>query len=300
MKMNCHDLELILSARLDGEATASQWRLAEEHMATCTRCAQIYQDFQAGADLLKRRLPSLEPPPTLWLGIAARLENAERPARSMPFGAWWQRFLELLAPSTPRALQLVRFGFAVLALFAVGLPVVLNLTQKEEMIATNAPAARDTTFAATALPPGPSSPTARNQLASAGLERRMVDYLEETRLLLLEVKNGTSADQDLDLNGLRQASQRLLEQTVTLEADLRQEDVVLLQNLLEQLEPVLLDLANLADAPEREEVELLRAAIRQKELLIKIEIVDLEALERRRPPQRESPPERRPLDKTVI
>ncbi|MGH7492982.1 MAG: anti-sigma factor family protein [bacterium] len=299
MKMNCHELELILSARLDGEATASQWRLAEEHMITCVRCTKIWQDFQGGADLLKHRLPSLEPPATLWYGIAARLEHAGRPARLAPFGAWWRRFLELYAPQTPRALYLVRAGFAVLALAALGLPFVLNLSQ-EQMIATNTPATRDTTFAATAPPRSPSAQAAQNQFVSAGLEQQMVNYLEDTRLLLLEVKNGTSEDQTLDLSDLRRASQRLLEQTVTLKADLKQEDVALLKNFMEQLEPVLLDLANLADAPEREEVELLRAAIRQKDLLIKIEIVDLKALERQRLPQRESPPERRPLDKTVI
>jgi hypothetical protein len=299
MRTNCDDIALVLSARLEGETTASQWRLAEEHMATCQRCAQTWHSFQAGADLLKNSLPPLEPSGALWHKISARLETAGRPARPSQFGVWWRQFLELYSPQTPRALQLARFGFAVLALVSIGLPFVLSLT-KNEMIATNTPAARDTTFAATTLPRIPGWRVAQQQFAGAGLEQQMADYLEETRLVLLEVKNSTSADQELDLNGIRQASQRLLEQTVTLKADLKQEDVATLHNLVEQLELVLLDLANLADAPEREEVEMLRAAIRQKDLLIKIEIVDLKALERQHTPERELHPESRHVNKTII
>src|SRR5512145_824781 len=100
MRTNCDDIALVLSARLDGEATASQWRLAEEHMATCLRCAQTWQSFQAGTDLLKNSLPQLEPSSALWHKISDRLETAARPARPLQFVAWWRRFLEFCSPQT--------------------------------------------------------------------------------------------------------------------------------------------------------------------------------------------------------
>ena len=288
--MTCSETKPILSAHLEGEATASQWRLAEEHMRSCSECAQIWQNFQAAAVLLKTKLPHLEPSAALWDHIAARLEHA--PAKKFRLGERWRQRVEALFAPAPRAVGLMKFGFALLVLILAGLPFVLQHSSPER-VATHAPAGRDTTLAAATL----SRPSGPTPLRTTGLERQMADYLEATRIILLEVKNNTGGEQELDVQGLRQTSQRLLEQSVTLKADLKQARAAALQNLVEQLELLLLEFANLAEQPQREEVELLRADIRQNDLLIKIEIVDLKALAKSRSML---PPKPRPENKSTI
>ncbi len=295
--MNCTEIKLILSARLEGEATASQWHWAEEHMAACRHCAQIWQCFQSSTGLFKTQLPQLAPAEDLWHKISARLEQTQEPAQAIRFRAGFRDWMESFFPQTPRALDLVRFGFAVLLLALIGLPFIFNRAPKET-VATNSAVERDTTLVAATLPHAPAPPKIEKTAAGTGLELQMANYLEQTRVVLLEVKNSGGEDEALDWHGIRQSSQRLLEQTVMLKADLKQEQAAVLQNLVEQLELMLFDLANVADDAQREEVEMLRAAIRQNDLLIKIEIVDLKALDRAA--ESRPPTKRRTLKKTII
>ena len=118
----------------------------------------------------------------------------------------------------------------------------------------------------------------KRQLAQTLLLDEVKNYFEQAGVLLLEVKH---LEPELDrerLPQIRRASQNLLEETLLLKKDLKQADLSILSQVVEQLEIVLLDLANLKEKAEKEELELLQATIVKQDLLIKIEIIDLKKM----------------------
>ncbi|NUO82230.1 hypothetical protein HUU05_19330 [candidate division KSB1 bacterium] len=140
---------------------------------------------------------------------------------------------------------------------------------------------QDSTGAAFVKPKTTRPRIERNEndpILRARLAQQVSDYFEATRLVLLEVKNNGSAPQEFNVAEIRESSQKLLEQSLLLKSELKEEQLAFLRGTVEQLEVVLFDLANLEKVPEQEEVEMLRAAIQQGDLLIKIEVIDLKAL----------------------
>ena len=295
--MKCEEVELILSARLDGEATASQWKIAEAHLATCARCAQTWQSFQSSTSLLKQSLPRPEPSPVLWHRLSARLEKL--PSEHWPGRLlnWLSAKWEYLAIRSPRQVRFAQAGlaFAMLALIFASLLQITKPQMAVEHKGGLSDSAASAIVATRSKAERPQDASQRQLLA-----RQVKGYFEEATLVLLEVKNSEADPTVMDFTGIRQASQKLLEETMLLKADLQRENLTALRATVEQLEIILLDMANLHDHPASEDIEMLRATIRQNDLLIKIEIIDLKALEQRSRGERDLPPARSRAGKDVI
>jgi putative transcriptional regulator len=77
---------------LELEALAGAARAAaEEHLRSCSRCAQEFRDSAGALELLARDLPPEEPDPALW----RRLEHSIREGRLAPFTARVARILDV-------------------------------------------------------------------------------------------------------------------------------------------------------------------------------------------------------------
>ncbi len=295
--MTCRDCEMILSAQLEGEATASQWLEAEQHMITCRACARQWEEFQARTTLLKTQLVRREPSEALWGKISARIEAEPQPA----FGERWREQWESWTRRSWLGVPRLAFGAGI----AVVVFAFFSLSQWQKRTSTNFPQAQlaDSTRMA-ALPPKIKPPRIElgenDPLLRARLAQNVADYFEATRLVLLEVKNNAEAPQEFDLAEVRASSQKLLEQSLLLKTEMHGEQLTLLRSTFEQLEVVLFDLANLEAQPEPEEMTALRVAIQQGDLLIKIEIIDLEALMRKAKEQPLTSKPRRRTMKPII
>ena len=99
--MTCDDVRARLTAYLDGELDGDRGTVVRGHLRGCAACRQIASDEAALRDGL-RALPTLDPPPSLWAGVQARLAAEEIEAARAP--AWrrlfarWARHLETQAP----------------------------------------------------------------------------------------------------------------------------------------------------------------------------------------------------------
>jgi hypothetical protein len=275
--MKCLDVEIIISAHLDGEVTASEWREADTHIKTCAHCAQTLALFRNSTAFIRQHATELEPSPRVWLGIARQLE-------AQPKQAWRKKFMArlldvldnyLFHPSTA-----IRYIQVASAAAAVVLAVVFLFQQDFEKSALT-PLTETRTPSQLPLTTPPvdlAKQQEKRQFAQALLLDEVKNYFEQAGVLLLEVKH---LEPELDrerIPQIRRASQNLLEETLLLKKDLEQADLGILSQVVEQLEIVLLDLANLKEKTEKEEVELLQATILKQDLLIKIEIVDLKKM----------------------
>lgn len=267
--MKCPDVERLISAHLDGEVTASQWQQAEQHIAGCAVCARRQALFAAGTAFLRAALPPISAPENAWAGIAARLDAGRRPApRLRRLQARWSVFMAAFHWPGRRWLP------------ATVLATVLLISTAYffwPRRAGSPPPSQPLVARGEAPAPRRQPPLAMN-LAATGLPPELQSYLSNVGLLLMEVK-ALPAPPETDLRGyIRQSSRRLLDESILVKRELKGAKARTLENLIDDLEVVLLDMANLGDAMDRESYERLKAAILQQDLLIKIEIIDLKRI----------------------
>ena len=72
--MNCHETREQLSAYHDGELSTEMREVVAKHLAECQRCASQLAEFKSYSDsFVQLRPPRV--PPTVWAGIAAKLDQ---------------------------------------------------------------------------------------------------------------------------------------------------------------------------------------------------------------------------------
>jgi hypothetical protein len=96
--VNCDDVRPRLTAYLDGELEGDRGSAVRGHLRECPACRQVATDEAALRDGL-RALPPMDPPPSLWAGVQARLAAAEVADAHKPA---WRRALARWAPAAPR------------------------------------------------------------------------------------------------------------------------------------------------------------------------------------------------------
>jgi len=96
--MTCDDTRRRLTAYLDGDLDPDGGTLVRVHLRGCAACRQVASDEARLRDEL-RALPALDPPPSVWAGVQARLAAAEAVAAARPR---WRRALARWAPAMPR------------------------------------------------------------------------------------------------------------------------------------------------------------------------------------------------------
>lgn len=84
--MKCRRVEKNLSAYLDGELPEEEKRRTGEHLKTCSRCRERFEELSRVESVLSE-FPGRDPSPFLWTRVQARLE-AEREPRSRPAPAF--------------------------------------------------------------------------------------------------------------------------------------------------------------------------------------------------------------------
>jgi Putative zinc-finger len=127
--VSCEHTQEHLTAYLEGELEDAAGSAIRGHLRTCEGCRQLAADEAALRDGL-RAMPSVDPPPSLWAGVQAKLAlaevaDAERPSwrramarwapvartRAVGFGAalaaaavmvvWWRTHLPAAEPVAP-------------------------------------------------------------------------------------------------------------------------------------------------------------------------------------------------------
>lgn len=272
--MNCKNVEMLISAYLDGEVTASQWKEAQAHIASCAGCSATLTAFQRSTDLVKQELTPRDPAGDLWAGIAARIRHQKHPSRASLLINRMKQLLEdyILRPIPAVRYAQVGIAFAALLMFMI---VQFQRGDSAKLARSVEPEQIGMSVETGLAPFGPEKPQRPRLILASSVEK----YLEKANVLLLEVKNGEAMPDSAELMDFRQTSQNLLEETILIKKDLKDADLTLLKKTVEQLEMILFDIANLSQTPEDDEIDLVKAVILQKDLLIKIEIYDAKDIE---------------------
>jgi hypothetical protein len=104
-------------------------------------------------------------------------------------------------------------------------------------------------------------------------------HIERAQVLLRSFRN-TEGGTEFDLAYERQSSRRLLANNVLLRRDAEARRNLPMEDLLGSLEPFLLDIANLPDAPTRDDVRVIKARMEKKEIITALQVYSAPALSR--------------------
>lgn len=298
--------EETLHAWLDGELSAGATAAATTHLAGCAACAararEVEQAFRLIQDAFDEELPATVPSANLRGKVEAALTAAPSPTIS----SWWS-LLHSLTAVRPR---LAAAAIALAILFIAGLVVRRwpSVTPEPNKIVVR----QEGRTIPPQTPPEPRAdirPKPRSR-AGPGVRRRAPlpaqpepdavvvatrhakqsrrasvwnfeagRHLEQTQLLLRSFRNAPVEEGEaaVDLTYEKQLSRELLGKNRLLRRSAERKEDSLAGELLGEIEPLLLDIANLPEKPSQEDVRSVRELIREQKIIAILQIYSAKA-----------------------
>ena len=291
--MSCNFTEKI-SSLIDGELSSAEARQVESHLVTCAQCAEARADFLS----LRSQIANYEPtlaPAVQNRALAKILSKGERQRTAPVLGArwgWnWGYGVAALA------------SFAIVALIFGFIFGFIPSKQPQQVAVKNPAPASSPTPAPTVEPPKPEntqkdkeSETPRRQPVRKPLVRepkpgeqfavvpqpvRPADaqtmtalHFEKAETLLRAFRNvrleepGSATEVSYERDRARQ----LVYQNMMLRREADASGDVQVSSLLENLEPILLDIANLPDKPDNDAVRVIRERVERKNIVALLQV----------------------------
>jgi hypothetical protein len=258
--MKCEIYKDLLEEYLDGELAPDDQGRVSDHLITCAACAETFAALRAEQELFARYDSEIEVSPALWSGIEEQIV----PVNAETSYGWWMRI-------------------AAVVVLTIGLGSVFLLQRKEQ---TNpAPKEPEQTFALfTPQPPKKTHipkrivkriPKDNPGVLSSDLayldidDQDTVNHIEQTQNLLRSIRNVpvSDSDEEIDVTYDKALSQRLLNENVVLRRDAEMKAKFPTKTLLADLEPLLIDIANLPDHARPEEVREIKERVQKTEIV---------------------------------
>jgi len=246
MKGCLHERQL--QAWLDGQLSSDASAAVQAHLASCAACTgrarEARQVMSLVHDAWEADLPNRVPTARLLTRIEEKLAS-----QPVPADYWWQQIT--------LGYRKAAAAVAVLAVVVIGAGVIRFHRAAPE------PAAD----VVTRVSPPSKNPRPR----AAWLRSETSKHLGQTQLLLRSIHN--SDDDDIaDLAYERELSRELLSRNRLLRRQAEQKDFVRAEQLLSDIEPILLDIANLPAHPAVDDVRSLKELIRSQQIIAELQL----------------------------
>jgi len=285
--MKCEVCREFLEEYLDGELAPEDREQVDAHLSACVDCSESFAALTAEQDLFARYDREVEVPPFLWTRVAAHTvsENSE----SQP--NWRTRFASLFTPSFAGAIAVL------LIALPIGIVYLRSRHQAPEPAQAKAPsevpspdpvlpsvqsaANKPEVFASRKKPgsrvkaPIVHAPIDQSDVLSSDLtyldmdEQDTAKHIEQSKMLLRSIKNVqiSETDDEIDVTYDKALSRRLLNENVVLRRDAEMRAKFPTKTLLADLEPFLIDIANLPDRARSEDVRVIKERVQKTEIV---------------------------------
>ena len=299
--MKCDVCLQFLEEYIDGELKESDAAPVSSHLVTCVSCASEFEALTAEQEIYSRYDREMNVAPTMWNEIAARTVDLRRTAETQAENRRRNWFaLPSLSWSLAGALAVLLIAVALgVAYFRSSKPepvqqvnsikpdqlgepgpnkqeVTLPVPQRD-IVAYNNTNPRRKILKAKTIAPISKGNTAADQSdvlfsdsAYAAVEEQETQaHLEKAQNLLRAVRNIeiTEDDSDIDVTYEKALSRRLLNENVVLRRDAEMAGNYPAKVLLTDLEPFLLDIANLPDKPAADDLRVLKQRVQKTEIV---------------------------------
>ena len=270
--MKCEVCLERLEEYFDGELPIAEREQVTAHLIACGDCAAEFDSLTSEQELFARYDREVEVPPFLWTRIAAR----------MTVGRW--RFLDLFP---------VRAGAVAVVLLAIVVGVVYLAADNTDQIGTDqrhdqrppevfrSPELVGSTPKPKSKPRRANKPAAKRNvpqqsdvwstdLVALDMEERdTARHIEQTEMLLRSIRNFpvSDSDEEVDISYDKALSRRLLNENIVLRREAEMKAKFPTKTLLADLEPLLIDIANLPDRARPEEVRAIKERVQKMEIV---------------------------------
>jgi len=271
--MKCEVCQGLLEEYLDGELADRE--PVASHLIECAECSADFAALTAEQEMFARYDREIEVPPFLWTRVAAHA-FADKPKRN-----WFAR-------------RLVLAGVMAITMIAIAIGMYLNSRQPGQN--RNAVASGPTPNSDIVRPADPALPRSgsdrkpakrrvrpaikhatidQSDVLSSDLgypdldDRDTAKHIEQSQILLRSIKNVTisDTDDDIDVSYDKALSRRLLIENVVLRRDAEMKAKFPTKTLLADLEPFLIDIANLPDRARPEDVRVIKERVQKTEIV---------------------------------
>jgi len=249
----CREMRELMVAALYDELDGRQRETLDRHLRSCSACAQCYRQMSETAGMMSER-ERLERDDAFWTSywqrLNPRLESGAVEQPTMRYSVW-------------RRHPAFRAGVAA-ALILIGVLLGKWVWQKDRPQASA---------------PGPIvSVPYPGDVTVAEPVHRAEAYLQRSKVLLLALANFDPATDNaatLNLPTQRQISETLVQEAVYLKSELSDTAELRLRELVDDLEVILLQIANLENEHDLAAIELVRSSVTNQALLFRIDLSQL-------------------------
>jgi hypothetical protein len=264
--MNAHtEIQLTLYDYLRGGLDENDRAAVESHLAECAVCREECAQMREALESLPPRLqqPSDALPDAFWKAMLDAVdqtiaEKSDRPGLQQRISVWRRQLSDWLTMAVVPHRRLV-LGVVSIAIVATSAFVTWSLLRQspERPVFAESPAGAES------AEPGPAS-------VSPAAETRMDSYLRKSRMLLVGVTNMPDVEgQPVDLSLERKASRELADEARALKQHTLDDRSL---DLINELEKIQIELANMESRNEMPTMALVRSGIERENLLFKIRI----------------------------
>lgn len=296
--MKCEVCQERLEEYLDGELAAVEQEQISAHLITCPECSACFSTLTAEQELFSRYDRELEVPPFLWTRIAQYTVAENKSTRP-----GWREQLASVVFTGSFAAGLAIVLFALVCLYGLNNVNWAEVAKGPKQAVPKKPTTpneqdKNKTPIKDQRPKPATTPDhqKREQFAFAPRVRRKVTprttlnqsdvlssdlgyldiyerdtakHIEQTQNLLRSIRNVSvsEGDEEIDVTYDKALSRRLLNENVVLRRDAEMKAKFPTKSLLADVEPILIDIANLPDHARPEDVRVIKERVQKTEIV---------------------------------
>jgi len=281
--MKCEFCLELLEEYLDGELAAEDREQIDAHLITCSECSESFAALSAEQEIFARYDREIEVPPFLWTRVAAHTVSESNVAKR----GWLPAVFRKASFASAIAVMLIVIAIGVVYLLSSNKTPEPKLAKSPSQAPNPNPAPQSVpsvvpkheVIAAGPRPKLRAKPTTPNPDQSDVLssdpgyldmdDQDTANHIEQSKLLLRSIKNVAIADNDdeVDVTYDKALSRRLLNENVVLRRDAEMKAKFPTKTLLADLEPFLIDIANLPDRARAEDVRVIKERVQKTEIV---------------------------------
>ncbi|HET6972910.1 MAG TPA: zf-HC2 domain-containing protein [Pyrinomonadaceae bacterium] len=273
--MKCEVCSELLEEYLDGELAPHDQEQVDMHLSACIECSESFAALTAEQEIFALYDREIEVPPFLWTRIAAHTNTPKRSRLASLFGK----------TSLASAIAVLLIALAVGAIYLLSKPKTPVPTVATTHSTTPSPDPLPKSVQSAApkrqkprsrvKPPIVQTVTDQSDVLSSELAYLDMDeqdtalHIEQSKMLLRSIKNVqiSDTDEEIDVTYDKALSRRLLNENVVLRRDAEMKAKFPTKTLLADLEPFLIDIANLPDRARPQDVREIKERVQKTEIV---------------------------------
>ncbi len=258
--MKCNIYQENISSMLDNELSEAEKQVTLAHAENCSRCKAVLERFELSQRLLEKHVVRQAAPTHVESILFERIAFSKREkVASREVGSIWLLIQQFLAP--PRTWMRIA-EVAVVFLLAVFAGIQLqrkivdkHVVQETEVASTSAPAK--------------GSVTPANHV-----QRALPGYLEKSAIVLMQIQNGRYEGETglAELSEEKKLAKELLVESKMVSQEISGRKHKYLAELVTEMEPVFIEVANLDPQRDNRSLDIVRRAIKENDYLLKLQL----------------------------